>query len=462
MTTYWNDLPILTDISEDIEKSIADVSLENKDIEDFKESIQYFINDFLETNIKLYKEYDFESILYDEIYKIIINNYYFVVDFKDFDIEYCICDAIQIYFHKNNCFRSYAGTSIINTPKYKQITKKLDKYSKVEQPEQLTEEWYKFRKEGLSASDIWKAIDTQSAKNNLILSKCKPIDLSKTNSVNINSPFHNGHKYEPLSIMHYEFDFNTTVGEFGCIKHRKYPFLRASPDGINIDKKNKRYGRLVEVKNPTTRKLSGTPKKEYWIQMQLQMEVWDLDECDFLETVFKEYENEEAFYNDGHSFTRRENNKRKGIMVQFYHNEKPYYEYPPVDISKQEFEKWFDNIMEKNKHMSWIRNCYWYLEDYSCVLVPRNKNWFKTVYPELKDLWNTVLKERIEGYEHRKPKKKKKTKKLTPTSLNNLEKKTKSLFIDSELSPKIDNNQNIVIKIRTESFDNKNQPNKEQ
>ena len=35
-------------------------------------------------------------------------------------------------------------------------------------------------------------------------------------------------------------------------------------------------------------KLDGIPKKEYWIQMQLQMEVCDLDECDFLETRFIE------------------------------------------------------------------------------------------------------------------------------------------------------------------------------
>ena len=58
---------------------------------------------------------------------------------------------------------------------------------------------------------------------------------------------------------------------------------------LTLIKKTKDMVDLLD-KNPTTRKLSGTPKKEYWIQMQLQMEVWDLDECDFLETVFKEYE----------------------------------------------------------------------------------------------------------------------------------------------------------------------------
>ena len=87
------------------------------------------LKDFLDENVKLYKEYNFESIIYEEIYKIIIHNYSFILDFDDFDIEYCICDALQIYFHKNNCFRSYAGTSIINRPKYKQITKKLEIFS---------------------------------------------------------------------------------------------------------------------------------------------------------------------------------------------------------------------------------------------------------------------------------------------------------------------------------------------
>jgi putative phage-type endonuclease len=361
---------------------------------------------------------------------------------------------MEIYFYKNHCFRSYAGTTIIKSPKIKKIKKQLEEYKNVEQPEQLTEEWFQFRREGLSASDIWKAIDSQSAKNSLIYSKCKTIDMSKKQGINIHSPFHNGHKYEPLSIMHYERDFSTKIGEFGCIAHKKFPFLRASPDGINIDENNKLYGRLVEVKNPTTRKLTGTPKKDYWVQMQLQMEVWNLDECDFLETVFKEYETEEEFNKDGTLFTTTAQGNRKGVMVHFYHNEKPYYEYPPVDISKEDYNKWYNDTLEKNKHMSWVKNCYWYLEDYSCTLVPRNKKWFKAVYPEMKELWDTVLKERETGYSHRKPKRSRsKTKKLTPTSLLKLETETKTLFVDTNLSPKIDTNQNIVIKVRTESFD---------
>jgi len=457
MTTHWNDLIALKDIRDNLIIQEQTKKYTEKDIDEFKEGITYFIDDFINQNIKLYKEYNFENIIYDSLYKIVTDTYGFLIYDFDFDFEYCIFDAIEIYFYKHNCFRSYSGTSIIQTPDKKRIKKLLKKYENVEQPEQLTEEWFKFRKQGLSASDIWKAIDTESAKNSLIYSKCKEIDMSKKQSVNIHSPFHNGHKYEPLSIMQYEFDFETKVGEFGCIKHKDYPFLRASPDGINVKDDSLLYGRLVEVKNPVSRKLTGTPKKDYWIQMQLQMEVWDLNECDFLETVYKDYENEDAFNKDGDSFTRTANGKKKGIIIQFFYNEKPYYEYSPVDISKQHFDKWYYSIMVKNSHMTWVANCYWYLEDYSCILVPRNKKWFNAVYPEFKQLWNTILKERQTGFEHRKPKKRQKSKKkLTPNSLTKLNTDTKLLFFDTDISPKIDKNQKIVIKVRTESFDSPN------
>ena len=39
------------------------------------------------------------------------------------------------------------------------------------------------------------------------------------------------------------------------------------------------------------------------------------------------------------------------------------------------------------------------------------------------------------------------------SSLSILEENTKTLFIDSNINPEIDKNQNIVIKVRTESFD---------
>ena len=171
MSTYWNDLSVLHDISKEIEESaIEHVNFDDNDIDDFKESVLFFIDDWINGNIKLYKEYDFEQIMYESIYGIIVSNYGFMIDDLNFDLESNIFDAMEIYFYKNHSFRSYSGTTIVKNPNKKKISKLLKEYENVEQPEQQTEAWYKFRREGLSASDIWKAIDTQSAKNNLIFS----------------------------------------------------------------------------------------------------------------------------------------------------------------------------------------------------------------------------------------------------------------------------------------------------
>ena len=77
-----------------------------------------------------------------------------------------------------------------------------------------------------------------------------------------------------------------------------------------------RYGRMLEIKNPTTREITGTPKREYWIQMQMQMGVCGLTECDFLETSFKEYESSEEFMSDG-TFAETAGGKPKGVIIYF-------------------------------------------------------------------------------------------------------------------------------------------------
>ena len=227
--------------------------------------------------------------------------------------------------------------------------------------------------------------------------------------------------------------YNTKIGEFGCIKHKTIEHLAASPDGINIKKNNSRYGRLLEIKNIVNREINGRPKKEYWIQMQMQMECCDLDECDFLETRFKEYPTEKDFDDDG-SFTFTKEGKTKGIIVCFYTQNGPLYKYAPFQCSKEQYEKWYDNCLEENNKLTWVRNIFWWLDEHSCVFVPRNKIWFNFVKEKFKTFWEIILKERVTGYEHRKPKKR-----IKKTSDPNL--------------------KNVIIKIRTESFEQTIEPN---
>ena len=236
-------------------------------------------------------------------------------------------------------------------------------------------------------------------------------DLNSKQSVNINSSLHWGQKYEPISILLYEDMYNTKIGEYGCIQHQIHSFIGASPDGINIEPSSNRFGRMLEIKNIVNREITGIPKKEYWVQMQFQMEVFDLQECDFLETRFIEYESELDFFRDTNDFIFiSKNGEKKGIIL-FFSDEttgNPIYIYSPFFVSFQEYDEWSEKIIENtlnyNPSFIWVKQIYWKLDEISCVLVKRNKKWFQDILPMIKDLWEIIQREKIEGYEHRAPK----------------------------------------------------------
>ena len=207
-----------------------------------------------------------------------------------------------------------------------------------------------------------------------------------------------------MSVLLYEYLYGTKIEDFGCIAHRKYSFLGASPDGIVVNKESDRFGRMLEIKNIVNREITGIPKKEYWIQMQLQMEVWDLNECDFLETKFTEYGDYTEYCED---VTR--DNLSKGVIMYFSTSEgKPLYIYKPIEMHNlDEIEKWEEEVREQNEtpNQIWIKNIYWKLEQMSCVLVLRNRHWFQQNIEEMQRIWNIILEERKTGYEHRGPNK---------------------------------------------------------
>ena len=169
---------------------------------------------------------------------------------------------------------------------------------------------------------------------------------------------------------------------------------------------------MLEIKNIVNREITGIPKKEYWIQMQLQMEVWNLDECDFLETKFTEYENATEFFNDGQEKTN--NGNFKGVIMYFHTLEsKPFYVYKPLEMTNyDEINKWEEEMVDKYQsiefNMMWVKNCYWKLEKMSCVLVLRNQKWFQDNIKQLETVWKIIESERITGYEHRAPNRKQK------------------------------------------------------
>lgn len=287
----------------------------------------------------------------------------------------------------------------------------------IPQPDQRTDAWYEFRYRYLTASSIWKAFFSESSRNQLIVDKCKPLDVGKYTSggQSIESPMHWGHKYEPVSIQLYEERFQTHVSDFGCLPHPTIPYLAASPDGINTAPASPLYGRMLEVKNIFNREIDGIPKLEYWIQMQLQLEVCGLQECDFLETRFKEYNDLDEFLadtppNSGSSdaYDRTSTGAQKGLMILFMQEgQQPLYKYAPFEVMRQQetAAAWEDAVMLEHQALTWVKNIYWRLDQLSCVLVQRNQLWFQAAMPVLDDLWQTIQHDKVHGYAHRLPNK---------------------------------------------------------
>ena len=423
---YDNDLPLLTNI---IDTFKLPDPITSQDLEDIRESIQLIIENYMQDNFLEYRCENFPMILYNHIYSVLEN----IELISDINVEDFISEGIYLYMNLIIVPRSIDNPDQISPRNRRDVSSRLKTLREKEQPEQRTAEWFKFRWRHITASSAWKAFESEKTLNQLLYSKCLPQN-SKTRGLNITSATHHGHKYEPLSIIIYENENDTEIEEFGCLEHDDISFIAASPDGINVKPNSKKYGRLIEVKNPVSRKIKGIPKKEYWVQMQLQMAVTQLHVCDFLETQFKEYENEEQFLTDG-TYSRTADGNRKGIIICFNDGKGPVYKYPPLDLDKEEYEEWIDTQIEENSHLSWIKNSYWKLEEYSCITVRFNTEWFEKALPIFTTIWNNILMYRKEGYQHLKPsKRKRKIKKPLPTLLQQL--------------------QQRIIKVRTESFDN--------
>jgi hypothetical protein len=296
-----------------------------------------------------------------------------------------------------------------------EILPKIEYIRNVDQPTQRTPEWYERRYNLLTASNAWKIFSSPAQYNSLVYEKCKPMDPHDSAKsgicVDSNNSLQFGIRYEPLSIMLYEQMHETKVSDVGCIPHRQYPFLGASPDGIVMTPGEKRYGRMIEVKNIVNREITGVPLESYWIQMQLQMEVCYLDECDFIETRFLQYDTIDEIPPDPVESEPR----KKGMVLYFYpriaisnigmtpENQSAEYAYLPLHIAIDtiEADEWIKaQCAAREKHVLY-KKTYWVLDQFSCVLVRRNREWFRNAVPKIEEAWNTIVRERAAGYEHR-------------------------------------------------------------
>jgi putative phage-type endonuclease len=468
------ELEDLVDVLDDIipEEDVALISTEEE--EDIINTTVLLLTDYIDENPSAVSEPDFHDIMIENVKELLFMHFdnFFATnaDLED-ELDDIIDIAVDFFYMQIIPRRSYNDTfeTRMSEKERERIKARLIELANVPQSAQRTKEWYETRHRLITASNAYKAFENESARNQLIFEKCQPLlieDLdAKSEAVNTTTAMHHGQKYEPVSIMYYEDCFGTKVSEYGCIQHNTYKFLGASPDGIVSDPSLPRFGRMLEIKNIVNREIDGIPKKEYWIQMQLQQETCDLNECDFLETRFVEYVSHSDFKADG-TFLTSEKGERKGIIMYFSSPEgKPKYVYKPLNMVEEYYDSTWEpeQIAECEKNgLTWIKNIYWRLEEVSCVLVLRNRKWFQDNIGELASVWDTILKERDTGFAHRAPAKRAKKdaqqdSEMEEVCLLNFDKLTGKVTVAASANVKTSRSNSFVdgpfFKVRTESFD---------
>lgn len=144
--------------------------------------------------------------------------------------------------------------------------------------EQRTPAWYAIRKLGLTASDLAQANNKGKFGNReqLLLKKLGLVsdDLSEFAKTTVE----HGVMFEDMALRCYRArNQDVHVYDFGLMPHQEIKGFGASPDGIT------EWGRMIEIKCPPKRPLTGTVPEHYYLQMQGQMAVAGLTEADFVE-----------------------------------------------------------------------------------------------------------------------------------------------------------------------------------
>ena len=270
-------------------------------------------------------------------------------------------------------------------------------------PDQRSPEWYKIRENLLTASSLADALGKGhfQTRDDLLISKTqeKKEEVSKM----ARDIMQWGVAYEEVATMFYEYLNNLTVVEFGLIPHPKLSVFGASPDGIcDIGSPNGYEGRMLEIKCPPKRQFTHEVPKHYWMQMQGQLEVCDLEECDFLQVKIEEYDSivdyeKDVLFDNGIQDGKTSDGLPKGLVLEYTIEDELKYKYSPWLASVDQILNWKREMVEELGVS--CKEKWWKITRYECTLVRRDRDWWNSVVPDIIQFWADVVHYRNVGNE---------------------------------------------------------------
>jgi hypothetical protein len=253
------------------------------------------------------------------------------------------------------------------------------------QSTQRTEEWYKEMRNTLTASEFYQLFTSARSRGTLVLSKLqqeREFVQPRLSCLTMEmTPLDWGIRFEPLAKLILEKQWQVKIADLGRLHHHTIKGLAASPDGIIVEPETSPlYGNLVEIKCPSSRVIGKGVPKDYWYQMQLQLEVTEMSACQYAEFHFKSYTAQK------HEFDLSGSYVEKGILcvVQNEELQKVEYRYGPLG------EMNWEPILEGGWEL--LERVPWGLEKMWIQPVLRDEAWFQSVMPLIHDFWKDVEK----------------------------------------------------------------------
>lgn len=270
--------------------------------------------------------------------------------------------------------------------KIKEYMAKLDNLRMLPLVKQKSPEWYAMRQGIITASDFAQALGDGKFGNQRDF-YVKKAGYEKESFDPYSPPLKWGNMLEDVACDIYKKRLQCKVYEFGLLKHHTIPHFGASPDGITD------LGVMLEIKCPLKREIKPNAEcpLQYYYQIQGQLDVCGLDECDYLECKFEMYYGKEEFYDD------LETMYEKGIIIE--------YKYPDLDVPSYEYSHignctthdtlmaWEEEAIKKEPNLI-VKLHYWKLDFLNILRICRNQSFIDCKMEQLEAVWNKVVEYR--------------------------------------------------------------------